>query len=77
MKLKKLKSCLDFFGQSIKALNQIFVIDACESGKANDIVSSVYASRASVLAKRLGVHVLLATTKIRNVGSNIRLEKIE
>lgn len=49
--------------QSIKALNQIFVIDACESGKANDIVSSVYDSRASVLAKSSGVHMLLATTK--------------
>ncbi len=49
--------------QSIKALNQIFIIDACESGKANDIVSSVYDSRASVLAKSSGVHVLLATTK--------------
>lgn len=49
--------------QSIKALNQVFVIDACESGKANDIVSSVYDSRASVLAKSSGVHVLLATTK--------------
>ena len=49
--------------QSIKALNQIFVIDACESGKANDIVSAVYDSRASVLAKSSGVHMLLATTK--------------
>lgn len=49
--------------QSIKALNQIFIIDACESGKANDIVSSVYDSRASVLAKSSGVHMLLATTK--------------
>jgi len=49
--------------QSIKALNQIFVIDTCESGKANDIVSAVYDSRASVLAKSSGVHMLLATTK--------------
>lgn len=49
--------------QSVKALKQIFVIDACESGKANDIVSSVYDSRASVLAKSSGVHMLLATTK--------------
>jgi len=49
--------------QSIKALNQIFIIDACESGKANDIVSAVYDSRASVLAKSSGVHMLLATTK--------------
>ncbi len=55
----------ELFGaiQSIKALNQIFVIDACESGEANDIVSSVYDSRASVLAKSSGVHLLLATTR--------------
>jgi hypothetical protein len=49
--------------QSISALDQIFVIDACESGKAKDIVSSVYDSKASVLAKQSGVHVLLATAK--------------
>jgi len=52
--------------QSIKALNQIFVIDACESGTANDIVSAVYDSKASVLAKSSGVHMLLATTRGTN-----------
>ncbi len=65
---KNVKNWIDFEQifksiQSIKALNQIFVIDTCESGKANDIVSSVYDSRASVLAKSSGVHMLLATTK--------------
>lgn len=49
--------------QSIPALDQIFVIDACESGSAKDIVSSIYDSKASVLAKQSGVHVLLATAK--------------
>ena len=49
--------------QSISALDQIFIIDACESGQAKDIVSSVYDSKASVLAKQSGVHVLLATAK--------------
>lgn len=49
--------------QSISALEQIFVVDACESGKAKDIVSSIYDSKASVLAKQSGVHVLLATAK--------------
>jgi hypothetical protein len=62
--------------QSIKALKQLFVIDACESGKANDIVSSVYDSRASVLAKSSGVHMLLATTKgtyaFEHVDKNIK-----
>jgi WD40 repeat protein len=49
--------------QSISALDQVFIIDACESGKAKDIVSSIYDSKASVLAKQSGVHVLLATSK--------------
>lgn len=49
--------------QSIKTLEQIFIIDACESGKAKDIVASIYDSKASVLAKQSGVHILLATTK--------------
>jgi len=49
--------------QSISALDQIFVIDACESGKASDIMASVYDAKASVLAKQSGVHVLMATTK--------------
>jgi len=65
---KSVKNWIDFEQlfqaiQSVKSLNQIFIVDACESGKANDIVSSVYDSRASVLAKSSGVHVLLATTK--------------
>jgi hypothetical protein len=65
---KSVKDWIDFEEtfyaiQSSKALNQIFIIDACESGKANDIVSSVYDSRASVLAKSSGVHMLLATTR--------------
>ncbi|SFV69476.1 WD-repeat protein [hydrothermal vent metagenome] len=62
--------------QSIKSLNQIFVIDACESGKADDIVSAVYDSRASVLAKSSGVHMLLATTRgtsaFEHPNSNIK-----
>ena len=49
--------------QSISALDQIFVIDACESGKASDIMASVYDAKTSVLAKQSGVHVLMATTK--------------
>lgn len=49
--------------QSISALDQVFIIDACEAGKAKDIVSSIYDSKASVLAKQSGVHILLATSK--------------
>lgn len=49
--------------QTIKTLKQVFILDTCESGSANDIVSSIYDSKASVLAKSSGVHMLLATTK--------------
>lgn len=49
--------------QKAKALNQIFVIDACESGQASDIISSIYDSKVSSMAKKAGVHVLMATTK--------------
>ncbi|MEA2019923.1 MAG: caspase family protein [Campylobacterota bacterium] len=51
------------YNSSIKALNQVFIVDACQSGGANDIASSVYDSRASVLAKQSGIHLLSATTK--------------
>lgn len=65
---KKLKNWINFeelFSeiQSVAALDQIFIIDACESGQASDIMSSVYDAKASVLAKQSGVHVLMATTK--------------
>ncbi len=65
---KKLKNWIKFqelFSkiQSIAALEQIFIIDACESGSASDIMSSVYDAKASVLAKQSGVHLLMATTK--------------
>jgi len=49
--------------QAVSALDQIFIIDACESGQASDIMSSVYDAKASVLAKQSGVHLLMATTK--------------
>ncbi|WP_304544572.1 caspase family protein [Sulfurimonas microaerophilic] len=65
---KKLKNWLNFEDlfkeiQSISALDQIFIIDACESGQASEIMSAVYDAKASVLAKQSGVHVLMATTK--------------
>ncbi len=46
----------------LKSLNQVFIIDACQSGSANDIASSVYDSRASVLARSSGIHLLSAST---------------
>lgn len=49
--------------QENKALKQIFVLDTCESGKASDVVSLVYDSKASSLAKKSGVHMLLSTSK--------------
>ena len=49
--------------QTIPSLKQIFIVDACQSGQASDIMASVYDSRASVLAKSAGVHLLLATTR--------------
>jgi len=52
--------------QNIKALNQIFIVDACESGGANSYVSAMYDSRALVLARSSGVHMLMATTKDAN-----------
>ena len=65
---KKLKNWIKFeelFAkiQAIPALEQIFIIDACESGSASDIMASVYDAKASVLAKQSGVHLLMATTK--------------
>ena len=65
---KKLKNWINFEEifteiQSVAALDQIFIIDACESGQASDIMSSVYDAKASVLAKQSGVHLLMATTK--------------
>lgn len=48
--------------QQIKALEQIYIIDACESGGANDIASAVYDSRASVLSRSSGIHLLSAST---------------
>jgi hypothetical protein len=49
--------------QSIPALKQILIVDACQSGQASDILSAVYDSRASVLAKSAGIHLLMATTR--------------
>lgn len=47
---------------SMKALSQVFIVDACQSGGAVDIASSVYDSRASVMARSAGIHLLSAST---------------
>ena len=47
---------------SIKSLNQMFIVDACQSGGALDIASAVYDSRASVMARNAGIHLLSAST---------------
>lgn len=54
----------------LKSLNQIFIIDACQSGSANDIASSVYDSRASVLARSSGIHLLSSSTSGTNAFEN-------
>lgn len=55
---------------NIKSLNQIFIIDTCQSGNANDIASAVYDSRASVLARSTGIHLLSASTSGTNAFEN-------
>ncbi|MEA2028634.1 MAG: caspase family protein [Campylobacterota bacterium] len=64
----KLSNWIDFENlfnqiQSLKSLDQLFIVDACESGSADEIVGSLYDAKASVLAKRSGVHLLLATSR--------------
>lgn len=54
----------------LKSLNQIFIIDSCQSGSANDIASAVYDSRASVLARSSGIHLLSASTSGTNAFEN-------
>lgn len=53
-----------------KALSQIFIVDACQSGGALDIAASVYDSRASVLARSAGIHLLSASTSGTNAFEN-------
>lgn len=69
------KEFIDFsklfkMSSSIKALSQIFLVDACQSGGALDIAASVYDSRASVLARSAGIHLLSASTSGTNAFEN-------
>lgn len=41
----------------IPALKQIFILDTCQSGGMENIVSGLYDARISVLAKALGMHI--------------------
>ncbi len=61
------KNFIDFetlFDRSttLRPLQQLFVIDACQSGGAVAMASAVYDSRASILARRSGIHLLSAST---------------
>ena len=45
----------------IPALKQVFVLDTCQSGSMENIVSGLYDARISVLAKALGMHIFAGT----------------
>jgi len=72
---KKMSSLIEFrkiFEKStdIRSLKQIFIIDTCQSGNANDVASAIYDSRASVLARSSGIHLLSASTSGTNAFEN-------
>jgi WD40 repeat protein len=43
--------------KKIKSLSQLFVFDTCHAGGVDYIVSGLYDSRMSVLAKKMGLHI--------------------
>jgi len=43
--------------KKIPALKQLFVFDTCHAGGVDNIMSGIYDSRMSVLAKKMGLHV--------------------
>ncbi len=47
--------------KKIPALKQVFVLDTCQSGGIETIVSGLYDARISVLAKSLGMHIFAGT----------------
>jgi WD40 repeat protein len=49
------------YSKALHALKQIFILDTCQSGSMQSIVSGLYDTRISVLAKALGIHILSGT----------------
>jgi hypothetical protein len=43
--------------KKIKSLSQLFIFDTCHAGGVDYIVSGLYDSRMSVLAKKMGLHI--------------------
>ena len=43
--------------KQIKSLSQLFIFDTCHAGGVDYIVSGLYDSRMSVLAKKMGLHI--------------------
>ena len=48
----------------VKSLRQLIVFDSCHAGGVDDIVSGLYDSRMSVLAKKMGLHIFASANSI-------------
>jgi len=48
--------------KQIKSLSQLLIFDTCHAGGVDYIISGLYDSRMSVLAKKMGLHIYAATS---------------
>jgi len=48
--------------KKIKSLSQLFIFDTCHAGGVDTIVSGLYDARMSVLAKKMGLHILASAS---------------
>ncbi len=50
------------YAKKVPALKHVYMLDTCHSGGLDSVVSGLYDSRISVLAKSLGMHILAGAT---------------
>ena len=53
------------FAKKIKSLKQLFILDACQAGGIDAIVSSLYEARMFILAKKMGVSLFASTNSVQ------------
>jgi hypothetical protein len=52
--------------QRVPALQQVFVLDTCHAGGVDRVVGALYDARMTVLARKMGLHLMAGATDVQN-----------
>ncbi len=58
--------------KKVKSLSQLFIFDTCHAGGVDNIISSLYDARMSVMAKKMGLHIYASAGSVQTAMDGYR-----